>query len=78
MEGAVVGPAEAELLKQAVGGAGEVAVGEEEQVLGLAHLFFAQEEVAGAGLAFGIERGHGEVVSRIEHGSHPRQIGQCF
>ena len=49
VDGAMVGAAEGAFLEDDVGGGGEVAVCEEEQVLGVAHLFLAEEEVVDAG-----------------------------
>jgi hypothetical protein len=44
MQHAVVGPAHAELLEDLVGPGGEVAVAEEEQVLGEPQLLLAEEQ----------------------------------
>ena len=58
VDGAVVGATKAEIIEHAVGGGGEVAIGEEEEILGLPHLFLAEEEVAGAGGRLVVERAH--------------------
>ena len=54
--------------QQAVGGAGEIAVGEEHQVLRETHLLLAQEQQARPGRSLGVQR-HGG-ASRVGHASH--------
>ena len=63
-----------------VGGGGEVAIGKEEEVLGLPHLLLAKEEMADAGRRLGIERVHvrlhGAAGTNCVRVSRGGQIGQ--
>ena len=71
----MVGAAEAELLEQAIGGAGEVAVGEEQQVLGLPHLLFTQEEWLAPAWPL-VRAASRAIIAWARHGSHPQELGQ--
>ena len=54
MQRAVMRPAEAELVQDRVGGVGEVAIGEEQQVLRGADVLLAQEQQVAARLRLGV------------------------
>jgi len=79
VDGAVMGAAEAEFFQYGVGGRGEIPVGEEEKILSLPHLFLTEEEMAGAGWWFGVERAHARsprVRTATAQGSHAGKLGQ--
>ena len=76
VDGTVMGAAEVEIVEDAVGGGGEIAVGEEEQILGLPHLLLAKEEVAGVWRLLGVEPIHAATAVCRTRSRYAAGIGQ--